>query len=75
VAGGHFAEWVRACKGGAPAGSNFDYSSRLTESVLLGNIAIRARRRIEWDSAAMKVTNLASANQLVATSYRPGFGV
>jgi len=75
VAGGHFAEWIRACKGGAPAGSNFDYSSRLTESVLIGNVALRANRRIEWDSAAMTVTNLASANEFVTKHYRPGFGV
>jgi predicted dehydrogenase len=75
VAGGHFAEWIRACKGGTPAGSNFEYSSRLTESVLIGNIAIRAKRRIEWDSAAMRVTNLESANAFVTTPYRPGFGV
>ncbi|HXQ80353.1 MAG TPA: Gfo/Idh/MocA family oxidoreductase [Opitutaceae bacterium] len=75
VVGGHFAEWLRACKGGVPAGSNFEYSSRLTESVLIGNIALRADRRIEWDSAAMKVTNLASANEFVASHYRPGFGV
>ena len=75
VPGGHFAEWIRACKGGAPAGSNFEYSSRLTESVIIGNIAIRANRRIEWDSAAMKVTNLASANEFVTKHYRPGFGV
>jgi predicted dehydrogenase len=75
VVGGHFAEWIRACKGGVPAGSNFDYSSRLTESVIIGNIALRARRRIEWDSAALKVTNLESANQFVTSQYRPGFGV
>jgi predicted dehydrogenase len=75
VAGGHFAEWLRACKGGVPAGSNFEYSSRLTESVIIGNIAVRARRRIEWDSAALKVTNLPSANEFVTTQYRPGFGV
>jgi predicted dehydrogenase len=75
VAGGHFAEWIRACKGGVPAGSNFDYSSRLTESVLIGNVALRAKRRIEWDSAAMKVTNLASANEFLTEHFRPGFGV
>jgi predicted dehydrogenase len=75
VAGGHFAEWLRACKGGVPAGSNFDYSSRLTESVLIGNVALRANRRIEWDSAAMRVTNLASANEFLTKHYRPGFGV
>lgn len=75
VEGGHFAEWVRACKGGTPAGSNFEYAARLTETVLLSNVAVRARRPIEWDSAAMKVTNLPAANQYVTKAYRPGFGV
>ncbi len=75
VEGGHFAEWVRACKGGIPAGSNFDYSSQLTETVLLGNLAIRARRQIDWDTAAMKVTNLPQVNQYVSEPYRAGFGV
>jgi predicted dehydrogenase len=71
----HFLEWARACKGGVAAGSNFEYSSRLTESVVLGNVAIRARRKIEWDSAAMKVTNVAPANEFISKQYRAGFGV
>jgi predicted dehydrogenase len=75
VEGGHFAEWLRACKGGAPAGSNFDYASQLTETILLSNVAVRARRRIEWDAAAMKVTNLPEANEFITKKYRPGFGV
>lgn len=75
VEGGHFAEWVRACKGGTPAGSNFEYASQLTETVLLSNVAVRARRHIEWDAAAMKVTNLPEANQYVSKSYRAGFGI
>ncbi len=61
--------------GHAPAGANFEYSSRLTEMVLLSNVAVRARRRIEWDSAAMKVTNLPAANQYVTKEYRSGWGV
>jgi hypothetical protein len=73
--GDHFAEWVRACKGGTPPGANFDYSSRLTEMVLLSNVAVRARRRIEWDSAAMKVTNFPAANEFVTKQYRGGFEV
>jgi predicted dehydrogenase len=73
--GNHFAEWVRACKGGEPAGANFEYSARLTEMVLLSNVAVRARRRIEWDSAAMKVTNVPAANEFITKPYRPGFGV
>ncbi len=75
IAGGHFAEWVRACKGGAPAGSNFDYASGLTETVLLSNLAVRARRRIEWDSAGRKVTNLPEVNRYLTKEYRPGFGI
>ena len=75
IKGGHFAEWVRACKGGEPAGSNFNHSAELTETVLLSNVAIRARRPIEWDAAAMKVSNLPEANQYITKSYRPGFGV
>ncbi len=73
--GNHFAEWVRACKGGEHAGSNFSYSSRLTEMVLLSNVAVRARRRIEWDAAAMRVTNVPAANAFLTKEYRPGFGV
>lgn len=75
VQGGHFMEWVNACKGGTPAGANFEYAAQVTETVLLSNIAVRARRPIEWDSAAMKVTNLPEANQYVTKSYRPGHGV
>ena len=75
VEGGHFNEWVRACKGGTPAGSNFEYAAQLTEAVLLSNIAVRARRPIDWDAAAMQVTNLPEANQYVSKSYRPGFGI
>ena len=70
-----FHEWVRACKGGAPAGSNFAIASRLTELCLLSNVAVRARRSLEWDSATMKVTNLPEAHQYLTKPYRPGFGV
>jgi predicted dehydrogenase len=75
IEGGHFAEWVRACKGGPAAGSNFEVASRLTELCLLSNVAVRARRPIEWDAQAMRVTNLPEANQYLTTAYRPGFGV
>ncbi|MDI1247782.1 MAG: Gfo/Idh/MocA family oxidoreductase [Lacunisphaera sp.] len=75
VEGGHFAEWIRACKGGPAAGSNFQYAAKLTELCLLSNIAVRSRQPIEWDAAAMKVTNLPAANQFVTKEYRAGFGV
>ena len=75
IEGGHFAEWIRACKGGPAAGSNFGYASKLTELCLLSNVAIRARRPIDWDAANLKVTNLPYANQYITKEYRPGFGV
>ena len=75
VEGSHFDEWLRACKGGPAAGANFDYSSGLTEMVLLSNVAVRAGRRIEWNSQKLEVTNLPSANQWVTKEYRKGFGV
>ncbi len=41
---GHYVEWINACKGGPPAGSNFvDHAAHLAEVVLLGNIAIRTQ--------------------------------
>jgi hypothetical protein len=73
---GHHAEWVQACKGGPPAGANFDYAGPLTEVVLLGNVAIRAgekTRRLEWDGPGMKCTNVDAANQYVGNEYREGW--
>ena len=75
VEGGHFAEWIRACKGGPAAGSNFGYASKLTELCLLSNVAIRARRPIEWDAANLKVTNLPYANEYITKQYRPGYNL
>ena len=54
---GHEQDWIRACKGGKPASSNFDYSGPLSEMVLMGNLAVRfPNRKLLWDGAAMKVT-------------------
>ena len=79
---GHWAEWVEACKGGKPAGSNFDHASRLTETVLLGNIALRPELRealskqpLEWDSANMKFPQLPEANAFLSVPYRPGYSL
>jgi len=71
---GHHAEWLRACKGGPPAMSNFvDYASALTETVLLGNVAMRVGQRIEWDSANLRVTNTTAAAPYIHTEYRRGW--
>ncbi len=69
----HYEEWIRACKGGPRAYSNFDTAGPVTETVLLGNVAIRAGRRIEWDSRKLRVTNVAEANRFIRNDYRPGW--
>ncbi len=71
----HFGDWVSACKGGTPAGANFDYSGPFTEMVLLGNLALRMNRSIEWDSAKLRVTNIPEANQYVNREYRKGWAL
>ena len=45
---GHHRDWLNACKGGPPASANFEYGARLTEIVLLGNVALRTGKRIHW---------------------------
>jgi predicted dehydrogenase len=73
---GHHAEWIRACKGGPAAMSNFvDYAARLTEAALLGNVALRAGSRIEWDTANLRVTNHPEANRFVRRQYRRGWEI
>ena len=72
--GGHEKDWVRACKGGDPASSNFDYSGPLTEMVLMGNLAVRyPQQRLLWDGPNMKVTNSEEANSYVKQEYRKGW--
>jgi hypothetical protein len=96
---GHQVLWTEACKAGFNSSqhkdltSSFDYSGPLTETVLMGNLAIRSyllrrevknaagrngldyygRKKLLWDGASMKITNLAEANQFVSRDYREGW--
>ena len=72
---GHFKEYAIACKGGPAAMSNFNYAGRLTETILLGNVALRAGKKIEWDAKKMMVTNDKAANKFIKREYRKGFSV
>jgi predicted dehydrogenase len=70
-------EWVRAIRENKPeiAMSNFDYAGMLTEAVLLGNVAIRAQKRIEFDAERCACTNVPEANAFIKKSYRKGFEI
>jgi hypothetical protein len=79
---GHYEEWIEACKGGSPAGSNFNWAGPLTEVVLLGNVALRPELREEltskkllWDGPGMRFTNSDAANRFLQRKYREGWGL
>ena len=79
---GHYEEWVAACKGGAPAGSNFDWAGPLTEAVLLGNVALRSQLREDltlmkllWDGPNLKFSNSEAANAFLRREYRTGWAL
>jgi predicted dehydrogenase len=90
-ADGHQTQWVNAIKAGfgnAPLSSSFDYSGPFTESVLMGNLAIRSymmregegnkitypgRKKLLWDGVNLRITNFEPANQFVRREYREGW--
>jgi hypothetical protein len=69
-------EWLDAiAKAGPMPGSNFEYSVPLSEMVLLGVLAMRTGKRIEWDGKNGRVTNDPALNKLVAVAARSGWKV
>jgi hypothetical protein len=77
IEGSHEMNWVRACKGLEPATSPFEYAAPLTETMLLGLVALRAGqgRKIEYDGGGMRVLNDDDANRYLSRTYRPGWEV
>ncbi|MFP6854986.1 MAG: Gfo/Idh/MocA family oxidoreductase, partial [Opitutales bacterium] len=67
-------EWIEAIKGGSKPLSGFDYSGPFTETVLLGNLAVRTGEKILWDGPAMK-PSVAAAEQYVRRDYRSGWSL
>jgi len=81
---GHYQQWVNACLEGygkSKTSSNFEYAGPFTESILIGNLAIRSwniegnagRKRLLWDAKEMKITNFDEANQFVKLPRRQGW--
>lgn len=70
---GHYEEFLRACRGGEAAMSNFDYASALTEFALLGNLAVIVGEPIYWDSKNMRAINCPKADYYINTPYRKGW--
>ncbi len=75
--GDHSKEWIQACKDGKPenAKSGFWYAGPFTEALLVGNLAVRTGKRVEWDSKNMRSPNVPEANQYVSKVYRKGWEI
>ncbi len=72
---GHFEEFVRACQGGEPAGADFSYASLVNETVMLGNAALLAQRKLDYDHEKMTFTNYPQADRFLSKTYRKGWMV
>jgi predicted dehydrogenase len=73
----HELNWTKAIRGEAKASSPFEYSAQLTETMLLGLVALRAGqgKKIDYDAATGRVTNVADANQYLTREYRDGWNM
>lgn len=72
----HYFQFLEAVRGNGKTSTPFSFSGPLTEMVLLGCLAERfPNQRLDWDSSAQKVTNLAAANAFIRKPYRKGWEV
>jgi hypothetical protein len=72
---GHYRDWIRACKGGDAACSNFSVSAPFTEWITLGVLAYRFEGKLEWDAEKMRITNNAEANKMIKPLVRKGWSI
>lgn len=74
---GHHKEWIDACKAGKPqdAKSGFWYAGPFTESLLVGNLAVRLQKRVEWDAKTMRSPNCPEADNYITKFYRAGYSI
>ena len=74
---GHHKEWIQACKDNKPedAMAGFWYSGPFTESLLVGNLAVRLGKRVEWDAKSMRSPNAPEADKYIDKKYRKGWQI
>ncbi|MCP5517231.1 MAG: Gfo/Idh/MocA family oxidoreductase [Verrucomicrobiales bacterium] len=73
AAEGRAASWLRAFQGGEASPGSFLNAGPITDTVNLGTVALRAGTRVEFDAAAMRITNVESANRFLTRDYRKGW--
>ncbi len=74
---GHYKEWIDACKAGKPedAKSGFWYAGPFTEALLVGNLAVRLQKRVEWDAKTMRSPNCPESDNYITKFYRAGYSI
>lgn len=72
---GHHKEWLAACRGEGQTLSHFGHAGPFTECMLLGNLAVRLEKKIEWDAAGMKAKGCPEADALIRRKYENGHGI
>jgi hypothetical protein len=70
---GHYRDWIRACKGGEPACSNFSVAGPYAEWITLGAIVYRFQGKLEYDAKAQRFTNNPAANQYLKPAFGKGW--
>ena len=70
---GHYADWIRACKGGDHACSNFSVAAPFVQWMQLGVIAMKFEGKLEWDAAKKQFSNNSAANQHLKPNFRKGW--
>lgn len=71
--GGFQEQWINACKGGLKTSCDFEYGGHMIEMMLLGLVAYRVGKKLNYDGAAGRVTNSPEANELLRRTYRDGW--
>ena len=69
----HYTEWTQACKTGGRTVCPVEFGCEMTELALLGTLALRTRRPLEWNAKEARITNSKEANDLVDPPYRAGW--
>jgi hypothetical protein len=71
--GGFQQEWINACKTDLKTSCDFDYNGKMIEMMLLGLVAYRVGKKIDYDGETGRVKNSSEANELMSKTYRPGW--
>ena len=68
-------QWVRACRGLGASDASFEHVAAISETILLGNIALRVDKKLRWDAASGRFPNAPEADALMTRSYREGWAL